>query len=205
MAERNDAAWDRKLNIRTGASAFEPDDQNHSRYEPTPYAVLERLAQQGGFRRESVLVDYGCGKGRVALFLNRALGMKTIGVEYDPGLHAAAMENLRSCGGKRWQECGAGFELISAEQYLPDGADCFYFFNPFSEKILRSVLGRILQSYYRRPRNMRLYFYYALDDTIACLMDRAELSFAGEIDCRDLFHNPDPREKILIYSIDASE
>lgn len=205
MAERNDAAWEKRLNIRTAAASYEHDDRNHSRYEPTPYAVLDRLARQGGFTRENVLVDYGCGKGRVGFFMNHALGMQTIGVEYDADLHAAAMENLRSYAGKRFQDCGVSFALISAEQYLPADADCFYFFNPFSEKILRSVLGRILQSYYDRPRSMRLYFYYALDDTITCLMDRAELRFAGEIDCRDLFHNDDPREKILIYSIDAPD
>ena len=201
MAEKSAVNWERKLNIRTGAASFEPDDRNHSRYEPTPYGVLERLARQGGIKRENVLVDYGCGKGRVSFLMHHLTGCRTIGVEYNPELHAAALENLASYAGG-----GAGeisFECVSAESYVPSAADCFYFFNPFSERILQGVLSRILESWYARPRRLRLYVYYAVDEWLNCLMAQDMLSFIGEIDCRDLFHNPDPREKILVFGIDA--
>lgn len=201
MAEKTDVNWEKRLNIRTGAAAFERDDRNHSRYEPTPYAVLQRLARQGEITRNNVLVDYGCGKGRVSFFMHHATGCRTIGVDYNPELIAAANENLAAyAGGGAGEIC---FECISAESYVPDTADCFYFFNPFSERILQGVLSRILESWYARPRRLRLYFYYALDEWLHCLMARDMLSFMGEIDCRDLFHNPDSREKILVFGIDA--
>lgn len=49
------------------------DDSNADRYrypyEPTPYSVLERLANAGYMRKGNTLLDYGCGKGRVDFFL----------------------------------------------------------------------------------------------------------------------------------------
>lgn len=190
--------WDKKLNIRTSADHFEKEDSSHSRYEPSSYAVLERLAASGYIRRENTLVDYGCGRGRVGFFLSHATGCRSIGVEYNPALFADAQANLAAFSGR-----GAriSFVCASAESYVPAGADCFYFFNPFSVQILRAVLGRILDCYYENPRPMRLFVYYALDEWISQLMSESCLQFAGEIDCRDLFHNDDPREKILIFEL----
>lgn len=194
----NDAKWDKKLNIITGAADFEKEDQNHSRYEATSYAVLARLAESGFLKKENVLVDYGCGKGRVGFYLNYALGMKTIGVEYSETLFMQAQQNLNSYAGRR--DSGVSFVCRSAESYDPDSADCFYFFNPFSVKILQGVLARIYESYYAAPRPMQLFFYYALDGYLSCLMAENGMEYAGEIDCSDLFYNPDPKEKILVFS-----
>lgn len=194
--------WERRLGILTGASDYEKDDPNHSRYEPTSYAVLERLAGSGYIGRDDVLVDYGCGKGRVGFFMNYAVGCRTIGVEYSERLYAEARENAGRYVGRN-SAGQVSFVCESAENYAVEDANCFYFFNPFSVKILRAVLGKILESYYADPREMRLFFYYALDPYLSCLMTEANLAFAGEIDCRDLFPNDDPREKILVFSIGA--
>ena len=82
-----DSLWEKRLNIRTGAGSYEKDDSNHSRYEPTGYAVLERLAESGYIGRQNVLVDYGCGKGRVGFYLSYTAGCRTIGVEYNQELY----------------------------------------------------------------------------------------------------------------------
>lgn len=194
-----DARWDKKLNITTGAADFEKDDANHSRYEPTSYAVLERLAASGLITRESSLVDYGCGKGRVGIFMSHVTGCKSLGVEYDPAICARAEANraaLRSPHQDR-----VSFVCRAAEEHDPGDADCFYFFNPFSEKLLRAVCARIMDSWYAMPRPMKLFFYYATDPYLEFLMTSPELRFEGDIDCRDLFHGNDHREKILIFSV----
>jgi len=193
------AIWEKKLNISTCAAAYEKDDANHNRYEPTPYAVLERLAESGWLENGDILVDYGCGKGRVGFFLNYALGIRAVGVEYNPGIHCAAALNaasyIRSANGS------VSFVCESAENYEINNADCFYFFNPFSAKILKTVIGKIIASYFEKPRRMRLFFYYPTDEYLDCLMSEEALEVEGEIDCRDLFHNDDPRERILIFKI----
>lgn len=196
----NNAKWEKKLNIVTGAGDYEKEDSNHSRYEPTGYSVLERLAQSGYIAKNDILVDYGCGKGRVGFFMNYALGCRTIGVEYSETLYNDALQNLESYIGKKG---GVSFVCQNAENYEVGEANGFYFFNPFSEKILRSVLQRIYESYYENPRQIRLYFYYALDSYVSLLMAESGMEYEGEIDCRDLFHNDDPKEKIMIFGMEG--
>ena len=194
-----DAKWEKKLGISTAPAAFEKDDKNHSRYEPTSYAVLDKLARSGHITRDDVVVDYGCGKGRVGFYLNYIVGCRSIGVEYDENLCAAARENLSSYAGRKNE---VEFVCENAENWpVPPEANGFYFFNPFSVKVLRSVLGRIYESYYENPRRMRLFFYYALDEYRTHLLGEQLLQYEGEIDCRDLFHNEDEKEKILLFSI----
>ena len=53
----SDARWEKKLGVSTGANDFEKDDANHSRYEPTPYAVLERVRDLLQFKQEATLPD----------------------------------------------------------------------------------------------------------------------------------------------------
>ena len=177
-----ESQWDEQLNIRTVGRDSAHSDEYHHPYEPTPYSVLLRLAESGYITEENTVVDYGCGKGRVGFFLNRQLGCRTIGVEYDGNLKI-------------------DFLCISAEDYRVRDADCFYFFNPFSEEILKTVLGRIMESYYEEPREMKLFFYYPSDEYVGYLMTADELMFLDEIDCRDLFAGNDAREMILIFEI----
>ena len=197
-----EAQWDAKLHIQTcGRDAARADAYRYP-YEPTPYSVLERLADSSFLDENNLLIDYGCGKGRVSFFLNYALGLKTVGIEYDEELCRAARENLNRYAGRR--DGRIEFVLANAEEYEPKEADCFYFFNPFSVKVLNSVLGRIFESYYARPRKMRLFFYYPDDDYVAYLMSTDELQFLDEINCQDLFRGKNPRERILIFEIEET-
>ena len=75
--------WDKKLKIHTTGRLDGHADQYHYPYEPTPYVVLERLAESGYLKKENILVDYGCGKGRVGFFLHYAVGCTSLGLEYD--------------------------------------------------------------------------------------------------------------------------
>jgi len=194
-----DGKWEKRLGISTCAAAFEKDDKNHSRYEPTPYAVLERLARSGWIDRSDVVVDYGCGKGRVGFYLNYALGCRVTGVEYDERLFLAAEANKRGFAGRK---AGVEFVCANAQAWdVPCEANCFYFFNPFSVKVLRGVLGRILESYYACPRGMKLFFYYMLDGMRSEMLGQDMFAYAGEVDLGDLFHNADAKERITVFTI----
>ena len=204
MASRQaDGRWERRLGIVTGAGDYEKEDANHSRYEPTSYAVLERLAESGQIGRDDVVLDYGCGKGRTGFYLNYALGCRTVGVEYNAALVTQAQENLASYVGRKAAEGRIRFAYANAEDYAVGDANCFYFFNPFSLKILQTAVQRIFEAYYSDPKTMKLFFYYATDEYLRWLMGEERLEFAGEIDCRDLFHNDDPKEKIWMFRIEG--
>ena len=66
----NEEKWDRLLHIRTTGRDDSHSDQYRYPCEPTPYTVLERLANSGYIRKGNTLLDYGCGKGRVDFFLS---------------------------------------------------------------------------------------------------------------------------------------
>jgi len=66
----NENTWDKLLQVKTTGRDDSNSDQYRYPYEPSPYSVLERLANSGFIRREDVVLDYGCGKGRVDFFLS---------------------------------------------------------------------------------------------------------------------------------------
>lgn len=193
-------SWDDLLNIRTTGRDEEKADQYHHPYEPTPYRVLQRMADSGFFTEEDVVLDYGCGKGRVGFFLSHRTGAGTIGIEYDERIWESAMENRKTA------KAGSDFHLTCAEDYeVPADVNRCYFFNPFSLEILHTVCARILDSWYDHPREIFLFFYYPSDEYISLLMTLEELEFYDEIECDDLFPGNDPRERILIFRLPGYE
>ena len=192
----NEKTWDDRLQIQTIGRDASGSDEYRYPYEPTPYAVLARLADSGLIRPGDVLLDYGCGKGRADFFLAHRTGAATIGIEYDARIYQAALDNQKRALSP------ASFMLTRAEAYdVPTNVNRCYFFNPFSTEILHKAMARILESYYACPREMFLFFYYPSDEYISYLMTVDELDFYDEIECDDLFPKNDPRERILIFSL----
>lgn len=194
----SETRWDKLLKIRTTGRDDSRSDQYRYPYEPTPYSVLERLANSGYIRKKNVLLDYGCGKGRVELFMAYQTRCHAIGIEYDDRIFETACENKNSgISGER-----TTFLLENAEHYqVPTEVDRVFFFNPFSIEILRKVIAAVTASCYEKPRELLLFFYYPQDEYISYLMTVDELMFIDEIDCRDLFDGENPRERIVIFEV----
>ena len=197
----NDYGWDKRLNIKTMGRSDINEDYNHFAYEPTAYAVLLRLAERGYITKDNTLIDYGCGKGRVSFFLSHRTGCRAVGVEYDGDLIEIAVRNLREFRGNRGR---ISFAHSDAEHFtLPLTVDRFYFFNPFSIKILYPVLERIYASYCEEPRQMYLFFYYPSEEYISHIMREDRLMFVDEIETADLFPGEDVRERIMVFTLSA--
>ena len=195
-------SWDKLLQIKTGGRDDPNAAQYHHPYEPTPYAVLERLAASGLFRETDTVLDYGCGKGRVGFFLGYRTRSKTVGIEYDAHIYESAVENRRTVISRIKPD----FLLARAEEYeVPPQISRCYFFNPFSVEILHKVMARIVESWYEHPRDIYLFFYYPADEYVACLMTVDELEFYDEIECGDLFPGWDERERVLIFWLPGYE
>ena len=199
----NELSWDDKLRIHTVGRDASHSDPYHHPYEPTPYCVLQRLAESGWITPDDHLLDYGCGKGRVPFFLHHTLGCRATGIEYDETIHKQAVENATAYGGT----VDICFLCQPAEQYSLEKETCLYFFNPFSAEILRSVLHKVVDSFYRSPRRIRLFFYYPDDEYLRLLLTgdstglTDEIYFLDEIDCSDLFDTDDPRERVMIFEL----
>lgn len=191
-------AWDKLLRIKTSGRDDSSADQYRYPYEPTPYSVLERLAGKGYVGKRDVVLDYGCGKGRVDFFLSYQTKARTVGVEYDERIYRSAVNNGKSAV----SASKASFVHGNAETYaVPTEVNRCYFFNPFSVEILQRVIGRITESYYEAPREILLFFYYPSDEYLLYLLTHDSLQPFGEIDCRDLFDGDDVRERIVIFRL----
>ena len=152
----NENTWDKLLQIKTTGRDDSNADHYRYPYEPTPYSVLERLANSGLIRKKDVVLDYGCGKGRVDFFLSYQTKAKTIGIEYDERIYISAVENCKTAVSRVTPQ----FVHIRAEEYeVPVEVNRCYFFNPFSVEILHKVVARIIESYYENVREMLLFFY----------------------------------------------
>ena len=193
--DKNEIRWDKLLKIRTTGRDDSKADQYRYPYEPTPYSVLERLANSGLIRKNNTLIDYGCGKGRVDYFMAYQTKCKSIGIEYDERIYEKAMTNKETAVSSN----KVIIELANAEKFeVLESVDKIYFFNPFSVEILQKVIAQILDSYYENIRTIQLFFYYPSDEYISYLMTVDELMYYDEIDCRDLFDGNDSRERIMI-------
>ena len=154
--DKTEQHWDKLLHIRTSRRDDSHSDQYRYPYEPTPYTVLQRLADSGYIRKHNLLLDYGCGKGRVDFFLSWQNRCQSVGIEYDERIYENAQKNKETAvsSGR------VSFEKVDATEFVvPDQADRMYFCNPFSVEILQHVIARILESYYRNMRPIQLFFY----------------------------------------------
>ncbi|MBQ8247550.1 MAG: class I SAM-dependent methyltransferase [Lachnospiraceae bacterium] len=192
----NENTRDKLLHIKTTGRDDSGADQYRYPYEPTPYSVLERLANSGFINKKDVVLDYGCGKGRVDFYLAYQTKANTIGVEYDERIYQGAVANQETAVSSTRTE----FVSARAEEYkVPANVNRCYFFNPFSVELLHKVMARIVESYYENPREVMLFFYYPSEEYISYLMTVDELEFYDEIDCSDLFEGNSARERIMIF------
>ncbi len=196
--EQKEGQWDKLLKVRTSGRDDSHSDRYHYPYEPTPYCVLERLAETGLIGKKQTLLDYGTGKGRVCFFMSYQTRCFSVGIEYNERIFQNAQENKKhAVSGSR-----TDFVMENAESYvIPEAVNRCYFFNPFSVEILRKVLARIYDSYYGNKRKILLFFYYPSDEYLGLLMTEEHLLFSDEISCEDLFPGENNRERILVFEV----
>ena len=158
-----EAGMDKELNIVTGGIQMGKDTYHFHRYEPTPYEVLKELFDQVPLNTSDVLVDFGCGKGRLNFYLHHRFHCHTVGIEFNPEYYEIAVSNLRSYHSTNKSQIS--FECVSAMHYeIKPEENYFYFFNPFSPQIFMGIINHILQSVEQHPRAITLLLYYPDDE-----------------------------------------
>lgn len=188
---------DRQLNIKTNGRDDTNSNYVNYPYEPTPYVVLERLANSGYITKKDKIIDYGSGKGRVDFYLSAYTKAYMYGIEYDERLYNASLVN--KCNALKSSK--VEFFHVNASIYnVCDDVTGAYFFNPFSIKVLNDVIKKLKESIIRNNRTIKLFFYYPSNKYIDYLSTINEISLIDDIDCMDLF-NEDSREHILVYEI----
>ena len=105
----HDHMWDRRLDIETMSVADHTRTQSawadNYAAVPTPYAVVNRFLDLLNLQHDDVLVDVGCGSGRVVCCAARRPIRSAQGVELLPDAARRAQENIRALRGRKAQSC----------------------------------------------------------------------------------------------------
>jgi precorrin-6B methylase 2 len=75
-----------------------PDAPQLAPYVPTPQDVVDRMLKLGGVTKSDVVLDLGCGDGRIPITAAKTYGAKGIGVDIDPQRIAEANANAKAAG-----------------------------------------------------------------------------------------------------------
>jgi cyclopropane fatty-acyl-phospholipid synthase-like methyltransferase len=159
---------DWRLNIDTVPSdhSARPATQNNDAvaYDVMDYPLLRRFIAKLMLQPSDVLVDIGCGKGRILCVAGRAGIARCIGIEIDPALAAMANQNARTLRGRR---CPIEIQQQDATVADYDEGTVFCMFNPFGLRTMQAVLERLHESVQRRPRTIRIgYNHPAHEDVL---------------------------------------
>jgi SAM-dependent methyltransferase len=115
------------------------------------YYALSLIFKGESIAPEDVLVDVGCGKGRlINWWLSRRLRNQIVGLEIDPEIAAHTRHRLRKYRNVTIVT-GDGIENLPADGTL------FFLFNPFQESVVNRFKERILQL--PRRNQIRIYYY----------------------------------------------
>ena len=124
----------------------------NGRYEPLPYMSLRTIARRLEISPQDVVLDLGCGKGRVLCFF-AARGNSCIGVEISFPLAFKAKKNAR-----RLRRRNGVIDVVHRDAAEVDIAEAsvIFLYNPFSEEVMRPVLEHIHESLETSPRNLKI-------------------------------------------------
>lgn len=120
------------------------------------YGDLKRLFARVPITAADVLVDVGCGKGRVLNFwLSQGLTNRLIGIELEPEVAEQTRRRLR-----RYSNVTVRTGNV-LEDFPADGT-IFYLYSPFGRRILERFKSTFLDVLSGRP-NVRIVYYNCVD------------------------------------------
>ncbi|WP_207485311.1 class I SAM-dependent methyltransferase [Arenibaculum pallidiluteum] len=159
-----DALFDAVLGVETsapveldGLSISSPNRHLGVSYVPTRVRAFRMLMRRLGLPYGGVFVDFGCGKGRALFAAASHPFHRIVGVEFAPELCEICRRNVDAFRCRRRGR--AVFEIVEADAAnyaVRDDENVFFFFNPFRDAVMVSVLRNIDASLRRRPRRVWL-------------------------------------------------
>ncbi|ATP42259.1 methyltransferase [Solibacillus sp. R5-41] len=195
----NEQQYEKLLNINTSGNQYGfPKLAQYHRYEPTPYSGLEQLFEHYILPENACLVDIGCGKGRVPIYIHHQFQIPVVGIEMDQKFFVEAEHN-REQYLKKFKRKGESIQFINklAETYkIADKDNVFFFFNPFSIHVFRQVMNHIFDSIERKKRVVDVILYYPAPEYMLYLQQELALNFLIEI---KLMNEKNENERIVVF------
>lgn len=133
-------------------------NKNNNHYAPTYYSVIKESFSYIKNKKQLVLIDVGCGKGKVLLVASDFEFKRIVGIDLNKKLLSTCRKNINNYKNLKEKKNLIKLEQINALKYNITNENVFYFFDPFSQKILDKFLKKILQSFKKNKRIIYLIF-----------------------------------------------
>jgi predicted RNA methylase len=132
------------------------------RYQPSPWRNLGCILDPRDVQASDVFLDLGSGMGRVLLQAARYPFGRVIGVEISEELNRIARRAIEASPDLGCRD----IELVTADVLdyeIPTSVSVVYMFNPFRGAIFEGAVRRVIESFDRRPRRVRLIYANPLE------------------------------------------
>jgi predicted RNA methylase len=146
------------------------DDDYRLGFRAISYLGIERLMRKLEPSRTEALLDMGCGAGRAACVAAQYPFARVIGIEIDERLCALAQRN--ACRLRRYAVRPEIVCADAAKYRVPDDITVVFLYNPFSGEVLKTALTRVLESYDRAPRRLKLAYANPREHELIASMQR---------------------------------
>lgn len=115
------------------------------RYQPSSGEALDwAIAAAGIDPAAFTLIDYGAGKGRIAMLASRIGFARAVGVEFSPELCAVASANIARFVAAGGAARAAEIVLADAGAFDPPAGPLLaYLYNPFGPPVLAETVARL--------------------------------------------------------------
>lgn len=165
------------------AMKIESANRDHSaRYEPSRVLPLRRMFPiiRQMMPPESVLLDFGCGKGRV-LLLAAEHGMRARGIEFAGELCGVARANVTAFNSRTGNKNEISVIKGDVTEYAirPDET-VFFLFNPFAPVIFEKVLANLEASLQAHPRKILIVICLPSDEYHRTVESRRAFTLAAK-------------------------
>ena len=146
---------DRLLGVRTeslivpSATTFGNDPHL---YVPLAYGQARSVLRRLRITEDDVIVDIGCGLGRVVCLAARSRASGVIGIECDETLSLGARANVEGLRGRK-----SPVQIVTGDAVISDfsKATVIILFNPFGPTSMNAVLRNIGSTLEDNPRHVR--------------------------------------------------
>ncbi len=183
-----------RMGISTrGLYGFAPGDWSHEEhiyYGTVPFRGIFRILDFLDLKNTDVVVDLGCGKGRVLCCAAMYSVQQVIGVDDTRDLCDVALNNLRRLSRKR---APAAVIHGKAEQFDYSLGTVFYLFHPFGPNTLRSVISRMSIGLRQIPRLARLAYVNPRHDSV--------LKDTGVLERYEHWAHQTPQSRFVCYPV----
>ena len=136
-------------------------------YQPSGVLPFRAMLTKLNITDEDVFVDYGSGKGRTLIIAAMEKFKRVVGIEFSQELVDFAEQNINSLQDRNVELSEIENICCDASQYeFKDDETVFYFFFPFDDDLMQKVLDSITASVERKPRNIRVVYYYPVHASV---------------------------------------